>query len=455
MSIVQHVINNAASHLTAIRENSHRSNTTNTGSHSHNSDGNHGQRRSFRKIIFLLLFASIVLLWVLATINKERNDNIHVVGLNEMQLNTSSSSLHHKYSVISSQLPSEMDMMFESDTFDSESEEHLVNFYDIRYFGKIQLGGQQFTVIFDTGSSNLWVPSTSCILCDVAHKFDISKSKTYQQIKNKLFQIRYGSGLIARGIVARDTIKIADYSGDVEFGVVDNAKLEPKQPSDGILGMAFRILSDDDIEPVMETLGIDIFAFDLQRGELTLGGYDTSRELFWVHLISESYFMIAVRSIAVNGEVVNTATAAIVDTGTSFLVGPMKEAIALAQAVGALYDVQSGQWTVDCWNREGLKDIEIEILDGMGTSATFVLTQQEYILNLNGRCYVGIQGLPNLSFWILGDTFIRTRYTVFDMTNDRVGFAGYDSQNVVDGQRTHCSQSTWMLGAFTVMLLVY
>ena len=51
--------------------------------------------------------------------------------------------------------------LFQSDSEGQVKSVPLENLANAQYSGEMKLGGETFRVIFDTGSSNIWVPSTA------------------------------------------------------------------------------------------------------------------------------------------------------------------------------------------------------------------------------------------------------------------------------------------------------
>jgi saccharopepsin len=111
---------------------------------------------------------------------------------------------------------------------------------------------QEFKVVLDTGSSNLWVPSSKCtsIACFLHAKYDSSTSSSYKENGTK-FEIRYGSGSLS-GFVSSDTLELAGM--EIKDQLFAEATEEPGLAFafgrfDGILGLGYDTISVNHITP--------------------------------------------------------------------------------------------------------------------------------------------------------------------------------------------------------------
>jgi len=325
----------------------------------------------------------------------------------------------------------------------------ITDFEDAQYYGPITIGtpGQFFKVVFDTGSSNLWVPSITCslkdIACDLHNKYDHFNSSTY--IANGTsFIIQYGSGGEISGFLSIDDVNIGGLNiKNQKFAeiVVEKGVSWIAAKFDGILGFAFQSISVDNVTPVWYNLikqGLvkeQSFAFWLSSnpvgqngGELTLGGVDPKRytgQFTYAPLISDTYWEFRMDDIRIGSNSLNfcknNSCRAIADTGTSLIAGPYNDIVYLNERLGCI--VFNGECIfTSCNLTANLPNIEIVV-----SNKVFNLTPQQYILNDGGLCisgFVGLQLPPQIGpLYILGDVFIRNYYTQFDFANKRVGFA--------------------------------
>jgi hypothetical protein len=315
----------------------------------------------------------------------------------------------------------------------------IKDYQNAQFYGSISVGtpAKTFNVIFDTGSSNLWVPDTKCgFSCLLKDKYDSSKSSTYVA-DGRTFAIQYGSGPVS-GVLAKDTVTWGNIIvPDVTFAEVDTVSglglAYAIGKFDGIMGLGFPSISVDGITPVFtelvnnKDLAQGVFAFYLpndatKAGELTIGGIDPAHykgELSYVPLSAETYWQVTADSMTVGGKSITTTMTAIVDSGTSLLAGPVADVKALAATLGATL-VMNNEYTIDCAKATTAPDFVITL-----AGKQYTIPASEYIINSGGACLLGFVGIdvPNHPLWIMGDIFMRTYYTVFDYENQRVGFA--------------------------------
>ncbi|KDO45248.1 hypothetical protein CISIN_1g010486mg [Citrus sinensis] len=235
----------------------------------------------------------------------------------------------------------------------------LKNFMDAQYFGEIGIGSppQNFSVIFDTGSSNLWVPSSKCyfsISCYFHSRYKSRKSNTYTEI-GKSCEINYGSGSIS-GFFSQDNVEV----GDVV--VKDQVFIEATREGsltfllarfDGIIGLGFREIAVGDAVPVWDNMveqGLvseEVFSFWLNRdpdaeegGEIVFGGVDPKHfkgKHTYVPVTKKGYWQFELGDILIGNQstgVCEGGCAAIVDSGTSLLAGPTPVVTEINHAIG-------------------------------------------------------------------------------------------------------------------------
>ncbi|XP_047327417.1 aspartic proteinase A1-like isoform X2 [Impatiens glandulifera] len=236
----------------------------------------------------------------------------------------------------------------------------LKNYMDAQYYGEISIGApaQTFTVIFDTGSSNLWIPSSKCFLsiaCLVHPRYKHKQSITYKEIGDHV-AIHYGSGSVS-GFLSQDNVIVGDLL--IKNQIFMEATREGSftfvlAKFDGILGLGFQEISVGDVVPVwynMMNQGLvheKVFSFWLNRdpssnegGELIFGGVDPKHfkgKHTYVPITHKGYWQFEMGDFLIASHSTGFCQhgcAAIVDSGTSLLAGPTSIVTQINQAIGA------------------------------------------------------------------------------------------------------------------------
>jgi len=329
--------------------------------------------------------------------------------------------------------------------------ERLKNYKNEDYYGLIYIGTppQKFEVIFDTGSSDLYVPSKYCYLsrsmmscriwdlsnreCHMHHQYVRGQSSTNQEIGD-WFSIQYGLGC-ASGTTAQDVVSISGLQIQDQMFVEANILSSDNKgaPYDGVLGLGFKSVATSHATPpfvnmVKQNLVENaVFSVYLNRdprahhgGEIIFGGVDPSMyqgDFTYLPVIINSAWqewLIKGDRIFVGSEMIcEDGFEALVDTGTTFVMGPYYEVKAIYKAIGA---DENGY--VDCDEITNLSQIEF-VLGGK----PFKLSPHDYIVPWNGGCRAGFGTDLGTQKWTLGDVFMGRFYTTFDMDGMRIGFA--------------------------------
>ncbi|CAG9325693.1 unnamed protein product [Blepharisma stoltei] len=324
----------------------------------------------------------------------------------------------------------------------------ITNYLNSQYYGVVYIGTppQMFALMFDTGSPWLYIVERGCYECHYAlWYFDKSASTTYET-NNVPYELIYGMGY-ASGIISYDSVSIGDIdtieAKNQTFLLVNYERDFGGLVADGILGLS---LGGDGYDTFITTLknqgkiqnaSFSVYLNDNQFSyeeaspvsNLIIDGYDlkkysTEEQFTYINLIGDrGHWEISCDSIWLDKyQIMTKSRSAIVDTGTTLIIGPYVEVSKIesyfSRFYGCFLDYDGFFWC-DCESVRGYPDIRL-VLDGKN----FTISKDQYLADLDGSgyCNLLVVGMP-IDLWILGDVFIRKYYVNFDMDNKQIGLA--------------------------------
>ena len=143
----------------------------------------------------------------------------------------------------------------------------LTNLRDSQYVGPIGVGTRTdgnpesfINVVFDTGSTNLWVSSVHCkdYVCRDRHKYNNEKSETYRSppADTLPLDITFGTGELS-GPQAVDYLSVGEYRvKNQTFAMIEHeiGSIFSQIPFEGILGLAFPSMAADGHTPFFDNV---------------------------------------------------------------------------------------------------------------------------------------------------------------------------------------------------------
>ncbi|KAF7503962.1 hypothetical protein GJ744_002987 [Endocarpon pusillum] len=310
---------------------------------------------------------------------------------------------------------------------------------DYSYFSSIKVGseGKEMWMLIDSGSANTWVFGAECTAqaCSKHDTFGPNDSDTLN-ITSREWSVTYGTGKVG-GVVASDTFAFAGYEVEIGFGLASNASNDfSTYPMDGILGLG-RDSSNRlgtptlmDIMASQRLLKANLFGVHLFRngdgandGQITFGAPDSSKfsgKLSYIDSVAtDGLWEIPSDGAGVDGQSLGlTGKTAIIDTGTSYILMPLKDAQALhAKLPGSENNGEA--FTIPC-------DTNLPVQFTF-SGVTYDVSPKDYVgkpVKAGKMCASNIVGQQSFGpdTWLLGDVFLKNVYTVFDFDKDRIGF---------------------------------
>lgn len=302
--------------------------------------------------------------------------------------------------------------------------------------------------------------------CGDSGTYSANDSSTYEFVNNA-FNISYVDGSGAAGDYATDTFRFGGQTiKDMQFGI-GYVSSSPE----GILGIGYTIN-----EVQVNRFGLDEYPnlpqklkddgtissnayslwlndLDASTGSILFGGVDTDKfhgTLSTLPILQEqgtyAEFIIALTDMGIGNNktslFANSNIPVLLDSGSSLMYLPDNVATALYQRFNARYDSRQQAAFVDCdlANQDGTLDFGF-------SGVTISVPYNELVITAAISrgvpvCILGIGPAGN-SVSVLGDTFLRSAYVVYDLEHNEISLAQTNfNVSASDGEILEITNST-------------
>jgi len=308
--------------------------------------------------------------------------------------------------------------------------------------GEIEVGNPpvKFLVDFETGMSDFFLPGPGCQGCTNHTQYDPTSSKTSVNLSTP-FNWLSADGSEVNGTLYKDTVNIGGVTVKSQvFGAA--ASVTPTYwlylfPTDGLLGFGFPGNTTLSATPVFHNMikqgrvarpEFAVKLDDLPGSELTLGGVNHTLykgDFYYSPITNKGNWQIEMEALSINGTKALGKTQVVVDSGIRLNMGETSNVAKLMSKIPGSKDgtktIAPGFWSIPC---DGIPTISLTF-----AGKTFDISPETFNFGqLNGTndCVAGFAGAPmDPNVWIIGDLFMRNAYSVFDVGEERIGFAEY------------------------------
>mmetsp|Transcript_45704 Transcript_45704/g.99208 ORF Transcript_45704/g.99208 Transcript_45704/m.99208 type:complete len:463 (-) Transcript_45704:132-1520(-) len=303
-------------------------------------------------------------------------------------------------------------------------------------------------VLFDTGSTNMWIASTMCgsEVCTGRSRYDWQKSATYQESPDdSLLKVAFGTGELV-GPLAIDDFHVGSFVVENQtFGMIaqENGEVFKHLPFEGLLGLGFPSMSVDGVTPFFDNimkqkiLKSNEFAFYFTEdpsdpSAMFFGGVDKrfyQGEIKMLPVVQEHYWTLNLLELRLGNTPVNIDKngnkihKVIVDSGSTLFTAPT-----------GTYDVLANQFdSVECsdldQHPERYPDLTYVLEDSNGEPYELVVSAKEYMFDSydGAECDLAFMELnvPDKfgPAFMLGEVFMSNFFTVFSRGDGSPGSA--------------------------------